>query len=109
MGNTIKPLYRGVPGTSIADAYTVPAATSTVLGTIVATNTTASAANFSVSVAPLGAADAASQYVVKAFVVAANDILVIKLDTAMIATDKIRVMQGTASAINLYISGMETA
>lgn len=109
MGNTIKPLYRGVPGTTVSEAYVVPASTSTVLGTIVATNTTASAANFSVAIAPLGAADAASQYVVKAFVVAANDILVIKLDTAMIATDKIRVLQGTASAINLYISGMETA
>lgn len=106
--NTMKALYRNSPGTSVSDAYTVPAGTTTILGMIIACNTTGAAATFGVAIAPAGAADAVSQYVLRTFSVAANDVVTIKLDAVMSATDKIRVVQGTASAINLYISGMES-
>lgn len=101
MAVTAKRLYKGTAGTSATTAYTVPASTTTIVKNIVLTNKTASAATATITIAGIE--------VINNYSVAANDTVVIDLSLVMSATETITVLAGTASAINVYISGVEVA
>ncbi|MED0686547.1 hypothetical protein [Anoxybacillus ayderensis] len=101
MAATPKRLYKGTAGTTSSTAYTVPANTTTIVKNIVLTNKTGSAATATITIAGIE--------IVNNYSVNANDTVVIDLSLVMQAAETITVLSGTASAINIYISGLEGA
>lgn len=89
--------------TSSASLYTVPSSKTTIVKQIVATNTSVSAANFSIYI---GAATAANA-VFNATSVAANDSLVINLSQVLATGEVLNALASANTAINLTISGVE--
>jgi hypothetical protein len=98
---TPKRLYKGTAGTTSSTAYTVPANTTTIVKNIVLTNKTGSAATITVVIA--------GTEVINNFSVNANDTVTVDLSLVMSAGETITIQAGTASAINVYISGVEVA
>ena len=101
MATTPKKLYIGKPSTSIATVYTVPSSTTTILKNIVLVNTTASDAVVTIQ--------AGGQDFVSGYTVAAKDTVVIDLSIVLNASDTIRASQVTASAVNVFVSGVEVS
>ena len=101
MATTSKALFRGAATTTVGTTlYTVPASTVTVVTNIVVTNTSASAATFTLA---LGGTNLATQVAV-----GGNDSTVIDIKQPLTATQTIA---GGASVttINFHISGVEIA
>ena len=99
MPTTPKILYRGAASTSTGTTlYTVPASTTTIVTSIVITNTAASAGTFTLALGGTNLATTVS--------VGANDSTVLDLKQVLTATQTIT---GGASAttINFHISGVE--
>lgn len=98
MPNTFKTLYRGAAATSSATLYTVPAATSTLISTILVTNTSASNQTFTMTLDGVSIATTT--------VVPANDTNIIEIKQHLAAT---KVIAGLASAttVNFHITGIE--
>lgn len=105
MANAAKALFRGAATTSVTtNLYTVPAATTTVITSIVVANTANAAGTFTLAVGV-----AASEILLfDAVAIAADTTTVIDLKQVLAATE---VIDGGASAatINFHISGMEIA
>jgi hypothetical protein len=102
MANAAKSLFRGAAATDVTTLlYTVPAATTTVITSIVVTNT-ATAGTFTLA---LGAAGS-EVLLFDAVAIAADSSAVIDLKQVLSAA---QVIDGGASAttINFHISGME--
>ena len=83
--------------TTLTTLYTVPAATETVVSSIVIANLAATAATFRIAVRPNGAAIANSQYVGYDITVGASDSTVLTLGITMDATDVLSVYASTAT------------
>ena len=98
MATTSKALFRGAATTSSTTLYTVPASTTTVITEIVVTNTSASAADFSLTLDSVSIATTVE--------VAANDSTVISLKQVL-ATTKIIAGFASATTVNFHISGVE--
>jgi 2-methylisocitrate lyase-like PEP mutase family enzyme len=101
MPTTPKILFRGAASTSTGTTlYTVPASTTTIVTSIVITNTAASAGTFTLALGGTNLATTVS--------VGANDSTVLDLKQVLTATQTIT---GGASAttINFHISGVEVA
>ena len=99
MATTTKTLFRGAATTTVGTTlYTVPASTTTVVTSIVITNTAGSAGTFTLGLAGTNLATTVS--------VGANDSTVLDLKQVLVATNTIT---GGASAvtINFHISGVE--
>jgi hypothetical protein len=99
MPSTPKTLFRGAATTTVGTTlYTVPSATTAVVTSIVVTNTTSTAGNFTMA---LGGVNLASNITVAAF-----DSVVIDIRQVLTATQTIT---GGASAttINFHIAGVE--
>jgi hypothetical protein len=99
MPNTSKPLFRGAATTSTGTVlYTVPASTTTVITSIVVSNTSASAGTFTLAMNGIALATAIA--------VGGNDSTVIDIKQSLLTTQTIT---GGASAttINFHISGVE--
>jgi hypothetical protein len=99
MPQTSKALFRGAATTSTGTTlYTVPASTTTVVTSIIVTNTSASAGTFTLALAGTNLGTAIA--------VGGNDSTVIDLKQTLVATNTIT---GGASAttINFHISGVE--
>jgi len=98
MATTAKALYRGAAATSSATLYTVPAATTAVVNTIVVVNSAATSATYTLLLddVPLGTT----------VVVPANDSAILEIKQALATTNTIK---GFASAITVafHISGIE--
>lgn len=110
MSNTIKQLNAGstVPGTSAASIYTVPASTTGVVQTITLCNTTASAATITLYRVPSGGTAGASNMVMNAYsVTAGNTVILDNLRWSLPASSTLQALQGTASAIAIYVDGVE--
>jgi len=106
MATTYKILGQSAPAaTTEADLYTVPAATQSVISTIVVANRASTDATFRISVAPAGAATANSQYVAYDLACGGNGINAFTFGLSLGATDKIRVY---ASSANLTFSAFGT-
>lgn len=101
MATTPKKLYIGKPATTIATVYTVPASTTTIVKNIVLVNTTASDAVVTIQ--------AGGQDLVSTYTVTARDTVVVDLSMVLVATDTIRASQVTASAVNVFVSGVEVS
>lgn len=102
MATTYKIIGQSAPSaTTETDLYTVPAATQTIISTIVVANRSSSDATFRISVAPDGAATANSQYIAYDLTCGGNGINAFTFGLTLDATDKIRVY---ASSANLTFS-----
>jgi hypothetical protein len=98
MANTFKVLFRGAASTSNTTLYTVPASTTTLVSSIVVTNTASAAATYDLSLDD---------------VVLANDVSVPGNDSAVLEIKQVlatgQTIKGLASAttVNFHISGLE--
>lgn len=90
---------------SAATVYTVPASTTTILRSIHVSNETGTAATLTLSIGT----DAAGKRLFTAFSVAANDVLDWSGFIVMTAAEILQAFSGTASALTLTTSGVETA
>lgn len=93
--------------TSETTIYTVPASTTTVVKQIIVANTTGSAANYSLSLVPSGGAAGAANRILAVVSHAANSTTIYNLSQVMATGDFISILQGTAAAITVTISGVE--
>lgn len=107
MAETFKVLGQSRPAAAtLTAAYTVPAATSTVVSSIVINNTSATATTARVSVAIAGAADALSQYVYYDLSIPGNDTFIATVGLTLAATDVVRVY-ATLATLNFHLFGSE--
>lgn len=100
-----KKLYQGQPGTSESTLYTVPASTDVKLQSIVLCNTTGAAATVSLSVVTSAGTAGATNRVLAAFSVTANDTIVIDSAVDMATGDFLSGLQGTSGAVTVTVSG----
>jgi glucose-6-phosphate dehydrogenase assembly protein OpcA len=83
--------------------YTVPAATSTVVSTIIVANRAASSATYRIAVSPAGATIANQHYIAFDVTVGASDSTTLTLGITLAATDVVRVYGSTANlTFNLF-------
>lgn len=83
--------------TTNTNLYTVPAATSAVVSSIVICNQAATAATYRIAVRPAGAAVASQHWIVYGATVAASDSTVITMGLTLAATDIITVFASSAT------------
>lgn len=103
---TYKILGQSAPSaTTSTDLYTVPAATETIVSSLVISNRAASSSTYRVSISSNGAALANEQYLVYDATINANDTIALSLGITLDATDKIRVY---ASSANLSFNAFGT-
>ena len=104
MPTTYKVLGQSNPSATTATTlYTVPAATSTVVSTIVIANLAATSATFRIAVRVGGATLANQHYVAYDVSVGANDSTALTLGLTLAATDVITVYASTANLVfNAY-------
>ena len=102
MANAYKVLGQNdLPETTLTDVYTVPAATETVISTIIIANRTESAETFRIAIRPNGAAVADQNYIAYGVAIAANDSTTLTLGITLDATDVLSVW---ASAVDLSVN-----
>lgn len=107
MAYTPKQMYAAQPGTTDTLLYTAPAVTpGAIIKHISVTNTTGSAATITLAFPAAGALTAAKHYL-SALSVAANATVDFPLNHILAASETIRALQGTASALTVHISGIE--
>jgi hypothetical protein len=99
MANTISKLYAGAPSTDSLTLFTSPASTKTIVKSIIMNNTAGSNATISLSFAGVE--------VFTAYSIAANETIDKTLSLVLESGDTISGLQGTAGAINVYISGVK--
>lgn len=106
MAETLKRLYQGSP-TSETTLYTAPASENSAVGTVVLSNTTASAITVNLSVVPVGGTGGSSNRILSGFSVSANDTTVCDFGrTAMTGGDFLSGFS-SASGLVMTISGWE--
>jgi hypothetical protein len=101
MPTNYKVLGQAALTTAVANVYTVPAATQTVVSTVVVANRTTSNVNYSIAVRPAGAALANQHYIAFNAIAAASDSIALTLGLTLGNTD---VISASASANSLSIS-----
>jgi hypothetical protein len=104
MANAYKVLAQSAPSaTTATDVYTVPAATETVISTVIIANRAASAGTFRLSVRPNGGTQTNAMYCAYDVPVAANDSTTLTLGLTLDATDVITVYCSSANmSINIF-------
>lgn len=109
MATTQKVLGQSKPSAaSLTTLYTVPALTQATVSTITVCNQSAVATSFRISVAPLGAADASSQYLYYDVAIPGNDTFAATIGLTLSAGDVIRVFN-TLSSCSFSAFGMESS
>jgi hypothetical protein len=98
-------LYQGQPTTSATTLYTVPAATTAKIASIVISNTTGTAATITLDMVPSGGTTGATHRLLTAVPVPANATTVLDSVIYMSTGDFIAGLQGTSSALTVTISG----
>jgi hypothetical protein len=101
---TYKTLGQAAPAaTTSTDLYTVPAATSAIVSTIVITNRSATDATFRLSQSLTGAAIGNKDYLAYDVSVPGSGFITLTLGITMATTDKLRVYASTADlSFNLF-------
>ena len=94
--------------TTNTNLYTVPAATQTVISSLVIANQASTAATYRIAIRPAGAAVALHQYIAYDVAVAANDSTALTLGISLSATDQIMVY-ASASTLTFTAFGSEIA
>jgi len=107
MTDTTKVLAQSNPSvTTLTDAYTVPAATTTVISTITVANRSATPTSFRISVAVAGAADNNKQYLYYDVAIPGNDTFATTIGVTLATTDVVRVY-ATSATLSFNIFGVE--
>ncbi len=107
MADTAKTLGQSNPAAvTLIDLYTVPAATSAVIGSIIICNQAAASATFRISVAVAGASDTAKQYIYYDETVPGNKTFIATIGITLATTDVLRIYASTAN-ISFNLSGVE--
>jgi glucose-6-phosphate dehydrogenase assembly protein OpcA len=97
MATTYKVLGQSAPSATTATTlYTVPAATSAVVSTIVVANRTGTAAAYRIAIRPAGATLANQHYLAYDVAVGAGDSTTLTLGITLAATDVITIYASTA-------------
>ncbi len=104
MANAYKVLAQSAPSAATAtDVYTVPAATETVISTVIIANRAASAGTFRLSVRPNGGTQTDAMYCAYDVPVAANDSTTLTLGLTLDATDVITLYCSSADmSVNVF-------
>jgi len=104
MANAYKVLAQSAPSAATAtDVYTVPAATETVISTVIIANRAATTGSFRLSVRPNGGTQTNAMYCAYDVRVAANDSTTLTLGLTVDATDVITVYCSSADmSINIF-------
>ena len=90
---------------SLADAYTVPANTSHIIGTIYMCNFTASPVTITIKVAKAGAANANSQYIYATVTLDAYETKESTSGLSIEETDVIRIQASANNSVSVNLSG----
>ncbi len=107
MASTYKVLGQSNPtAASLTDCYTVPAATQTVVSTILVANRSATPTTFRLSVAPAGAADSDEQYIAYDADLEPNEVWCYTAGLTLATTDVIRVY-ATLATVSFNVFGEE--
>jgi hypothetical protein len=107
MADTLKVLGQSAPlAATLTPIYTVPAATSTTVSSLVVCNRGVGADSFRVSIAIAGAADANAQYLYWNLPLGASDSYIATIGLTLAATDVVRVYAGTAN-LSFQLFGVE--
>ena len=107
MADTFKVLAQTIPAAiTLTDSYTVPGATSATISSFLACNQGSVAANFRVSVAVAGAADATKQYLYYDYSIPKKQTYAGTLGITLATTDVIRVYSDTGN-VSFNIFGVE--
>lgn len=101
MANTVKKLYAGAPGTTSTVLYTTPANTKTIVKNLVISNITSANATSTINFGGIG--------LINDYPVSPKDTVVIELSLILEAGETITSIQGTTSALNIHISGVEVS
>jgi len=108
LANAYKVLAQSDPTAETAtDIYTVPAATESVISTIIVANRAASANSFRLSIRPDGATQADEHYIAYDVPIAANDSTTLTLGITMDAADVLTVYTGASATISVNVFGTE--
>ena len=104
MANAYKVLAQSAPSAATAtDVYTVPAATETVISTVIIANRAASAGTFRLSVRPNGGTQTNAMYCAYDVLVAANDSTTLTLGLTLDATDVLTLYCSSADmSVNVF-------
>lgn len=107
MTETPRVLGQSAPvAATLTAAYTVPAATNTVVSSIVVCNRSATPTTFRISVAVAGAVDATSQYLFYDAAIGGNGAVTVVLGVTLAATDVVRVY-ATLATLSFSFFGVE--
>lgn len=107
MAQTLKVLGQVVPGAAtLTTAYTVPAATSTVVSSIVVSNNSATATSFRIAIRVSGAAIDPKHYLYYDVAIGGNDTFVATIGATLATTDVISVY-ATLATLAFNILGAE--
>ena len=98
MANTFKVLYRGAAATSSATLYTVPAATTCLVNSIIITNTAGTSATYTLLFNDVSIATTVP--------IPANDSVIIEPKQVLATTNTIKGL-ASATTVNFHISGLE--
>ena len=93
--------------TTATTLYTVPAAKSTVISTLVVANLASSAATYRIAIRPAGAALAANQYIAYDVALSANDSTALTLGITLATTDVVTIYASSAN-VNFTAFGDES-
>ena len=100
MATVYKVLGQSNPtATTATTLYTVPAATSTIVSTIVIANLATSSATYRIAIRPAGAALANQHYIAYDVIVGASDSTALTLGITLATTDVITVYASTANLV----------
>jgi glucose-6-phosphate dehydrogenase assembly protein OpcA len=98
MATIYKVLAQSAPSaTTNTNLYTVPAATSAIVSTLVVANRAATAATYRIAVRPAGATIANQHYIAYDITVGASDSTTLTLGITLAATDVVTVYASTAN------------
>ena len=91
---------------TLTDLYTVPAATSAVVSTLVVANRSATGTSFRISIAPAGAANNDVQYLYYDIAIPGNDTFAATIGVTLETTDVVRVY-ATLATLSFQVFGSE--
>jgi hypothetical protein len=98
MANTFKVLFRGAASTGSTTLYTTPSATTTLISSILVTNTAGSAATYDILLDDVAIANDVS--------VPANDSSLLEIKQVIEAGQTIKAL-ASATTVNFHFSGLE--
>jgi len=102
MPTIYKVLAQSAPAnTSVLNVYTVPAATNTIISTLMVCNRSNGNASYNIAIVPSGAALANQHYIAFNSTVPANDSIALTVGMSLAATDNIAIQANTAGSNTL--------